>query len=83
MAGLNEYFRLNKHNNSEKQLCISLETAHPAKFPWRLRQIINIDPPLPASFNGIAEKEENYFQALKIITRVLKEFILKLLLIKI
>ena len=74
--GINEYFRFNKNCNSEKQLCISLETAHPAKFPDEFRQIINVDPPLPASLIGIAEKTENYF-SLENNYEKLKDFILK------
>jgi len=74
--GINEYFRFNKNINSEKQLCISLETAHPAKFPEGIRQIINVDPPLPASLIGIAEKTEKYF-SLENNYEMLKDFILK------
>ncbi|MCX6326626.1 MAG: threonine synthase [Bacteroidia bacterium] len=59
--GINEYFRFYKNYNSEKQLCISLETAHPAKFPEEIRQIINVDPILPPSLIGLAEKTESYF----------------------
>ena len=55
--GIKEYFRFNVNCNSEKQLCISLETAHPAKFPDELRQIINVDPPLPESLIGIHGKD--------------------------
>jgi len=74
--GINEYFRFNDNCNSEKQLCISFETAHPAKFPEELRQIINVDPPLPASLYGLAEKTEKYF-SLENNYEVLKEFVLK------
>ena len=54
--GVREYFRLNKHFLSGKQLCISLETAHPAKFPEEMRQILKFDPPLPASLNRSGAK---------------------------
>jgi threonine synthase len=74
--GISEYFRFYKNYNSEKQLCISLETAHPAKFPDEFRQIINVDPPLPASLIGIAEKTENYF-SLDNNYEMLKDFIKK------
>jgi len=60
---IKEYSRSLKQNQSGKQLFISLETAHPAKFPEELRQIIKIDPVLPDSLSGIAEKEENYLSA--------------------
>jgi threonine synthase len=55
--GTNEYFR--KYNNN-KQLSISLETAHPAKFPEELQRVISINPPLPASLAGIEDKPEHY-----------------------
>jgi threonine synthase len=74
--GITEYFRINKNYNSEKQLCISLETAHPAKFPEELRQIINMDPPLPASLVNISGKTEEYF-SLENNYEILKDFILK------
>ena len=74
--GIEEYSRLIKNYKSGKQLCISLETAHPAKFPEELRQIINVDPFLPASLIGIAGKTENYF-SLENNYDLLKEFILK------
>lgn len=74
--GINEYFRLNMNNNSEKQLCISLETAHPSKFSEIVRQIINVEPPLATALTGISEKSESYFQADNNY-EMLKEFIVK------
>lgn len=74
--GINEYFRTNAHINSEEQLCISLETAHPAKFPDELRQIINVDPTLPEALKGLAEKPEKY-AALENNYEIVKDFILK------
>jgi len=74
--GIMEYLSLNEGYNSDKQLCISLETAHPAKFPDALRQIINIDPPLPESLIGMEERTENYLE-LDNNYEMLKEFILK------
>jgi threonine synthase len=60
---IKEYSKYLKQNQSGKQLFISLETAHPAKFPEELRQIINVNPVLPESLSGIAEKKENYLSA--------------------
>ncbi|MBU2027945.1 MAG: threonine synthase [Proteobacteria bacterium] len=34
-------------------LCISLETAHPAKFPDEIRELLEIDPDLPQSMKDI------------------------------
>lgn len=42
------------------QLVVCLETAHPAKFPESIRQIIGIDPALPVSLQGLEDKEETY-----------------------
>ena len=74
--GVREYFRLNKRSLSGKQLCISLETAHPAKFPEELRKIIKADPPLPASLIGLEQKQELYV-SLENNYELFKDFILK------
>jgi threonine synthase len=74
--GIAEYIKSYKDCNSEKQLFISVETAHPAKFPEELKQIINITPPLPVSLAGIAEKAENYVE-MENKFEPLKEFIFK------
>jgi threonine synthase len=41
------------------RLCISLETAHPAKFPEEIRAILGFDPTLPPSLQGLEEKAES------------------------
>jgi threonine synthase len=74
--GINEYLRLNSNSVSENQLYISLETAHPAKFPEEFRKIINVDPLLPSSLIDIDEKTENYF-TLENNYKMLKDFLLK------
>ncbi len=56
-AGLQCYLQ---ENNSPDRLYISLETAHPAKFPEQIREILSFDPELPPSLTGIEEKEESY-----------------------
>jgi threonine synthase len=58
--GMNEYLKLNDIIANEDRLLISLETAHPAKFPEELRRIINIEPTLPDSLTGIETKTENF-----------------------
>jgi threonine synthase len=57
-AGLQDY--LLHADEDPDQLCISLETAHPAKFPEKIREILAFDPELPASLEGLEEKEESY-----------------------
>jgi threonine synthase len=74
--GIDDYFQVNKYINSEKQLCVSLETAHPAKFSDEIREILNVDPLLPSSLAGIEERTENVF-SLDNKYESLREFILK------
>jgi threonine synthase len=74
--GVDEYLKYNNLNHSGNRLIISLETAHPAKFPEELRQIIKIDPPLPDSLAGIDTKAENYI-TLENNYELLRQFILK------
>jgi threonine synthase len=74
--GLKNYSALNKFSMAGKPLCISLETAHPAKFPDELSRILKIDPVLPPSLTGLEQKPENYF-SLENDYQLLKDFILK------
>jgi threonine synthase len=57
-AGLVRYLKENP--GMEDQLCVSLETAHPAKFPEKIRELLNLDPPIPPSLEGIEDKKESY-----------------------
>jgi len=41
-------------------LSISLETAHPAKFPEELKKILDVDPELPESLKGLETKKEKF-----------------------
>jgi threonine synthase len=74
--GMKEYSILNKSFMRGKPLCISLETAHPAKFPAELEKILNIKPPLPASLAGLEQMQENFF-SLDNNYNSLKDFIFK------
>ena len=58
--GINDFCNSDKICDSEKQLFVSLETAHPAKFPKEILESIKIDPPLPSSLKGISDMEEEY-----------------------
>lgn len=58
-AGLQEYLSLQKENVDDK-LCISLETAHPAKFPEEINRLLGFDPVLPPSLMDIEQREEFY-----------------------
>ena len=57
-AGLHKY--LAENGDDKDQLYVSLETAHPAKFPEEIKRLLNIDPALPKSLEGIEDKEEQY-----------------------
>ena len=60
-AGLQHY--LNEHKNeTPDQLYIVLETAHPAKFPEQIQEILKFDPELPSSLQGLEEKDEHFLQ---------------------
>jgi threonine synthase len=39
---------------------VSLETAHPAKFPEEVRAITGVDPPLPPSLEGLDARAERF-----------------------
>ena len=52
-----EDYRLETSDNTP---VVCIETADPAKFPEVIREVINIDPPLPESMKEAMEKEENY-----------------------
>ena len=59
-AALKHYLKDNKENNTPDQLCISLETAHPAKFPEQIIELLSIDPDLPKSLEGLEDIEESF-----------------------
>jgi threonine synthase len=59
-AGLREDFRLHPEDAEHDQICISLETAHPAKFPEEIRRVTGIDPVLPPSMEGLDHREETF-----------------------
>ena len=63
-AGLQRFLQEYPEFDDEDQLCISLETAHPAKFPEQIIDILDFDPKLPPSLKGLEEKEESYDKVL-------------------
>jgi threonine synthase len=74
--GIVEYFNSNKTDDARMVLSVSLETAHPAKFPEELRRIINVEPPLPYSLSQIDNKTENFVK-LENNYEILRSFIIK------
>ncbi|MDT8394440.1 MAG: threonine synthase [Bacteroidales bacterium] len=59
-AGLEEYCRKHKNDCGPEQVCVSLETAHPAKFPEEINRLLKFDPELPPSLEGLEDKTESY-----------------------
>ena len=57
-AGLQNYLKEHPGSDSPEQVCVSLETAHPAKFPEQIIDLLGFDPPLPPSLEGLEGKEE-------------------------
>jgi threonine synthase len=57
-AGLQQYFQNNLQVNNTEQLAVTLETAHPAKFPAEIQNILGFDPELPKSLTNLDHKEE-------------------------
>lgn len=62
-AGLQNYLTNHPKAHTPHQVFVSLETAHPAKFPEKIRELLNFDPELPESLEGIEDKPE-FFQTI-------------------
>jgi threonine synthase len=74
--GLTEYIKQISPEDQKGQCFISLETAHPAKFPDELTSILGIEPGLPESMAGLADKKERYTE-LENNYESLRDFILR------
>ena len=57
-AGLERYLRENP--DAERTLVVSVETAHPAKFPEEIKALLGVDPPVPPSLAGLEQRREAY-----------------------
>ena len=57
-AGLQRF--LDEPGAPADPLAVSIETAHPAKFPEEIQSLLGIDPPLPPSLAGLEAKPEHY-----------------------
>ncbi|MBN1550059.1 threonine synthase [bacterium] len=57
-AGLKRYIE----ESGDSGLMVSVETAHPAKFPEEIEALLNIVPDIPPSLMGLEEKTEEYFE---------------------
>jgi len=58
-AGLERYLA-SLDPSTLQPLSVSIETAHPAKFPEEIQRLLGVDPPLPPSLAGLDAKPENY-----------------------
>ena len=52
-AGLADYLQ----KSGDEKLAVCLETAHPAKFPEEIKQLLGIIPEMPDSMKGLAKRE--------------------------
>ncbi len=46
--------------SGDEPLAVSVETAHPAKFPEEIQATIGIDPEVPPSLTGLESRPESY-----------------------
>lgn len=58
--GLMRYLAIHPDEDHPETLAVSLETAHPAKFPEEINSILHFDPDLPNSLKGLEDKSENF-----------------------
>ncbi|NYT03986.1 MAG: threonine synthase [Candidatus Methanofastidiosa archaeon] len=52
-AGIESYY----HDNGDYALSISLETAHPAKFPEEIKSLLGFEPDLPDSMKDVDRRQ--------------------------
>jgi threonine synthase len=59
-AGLRHYFQQFPEDHNSNQVSVCFETAHPAKFPKEILEILKFDPELPESLKGLENKPEKF-----------------------
>lgn len=74
--GMEMFCELNPDHNNDKQLFISLETAHPSKFREEIVKILGFSPPVPDQLSRIDALKENFLK-MENNYDMLKEFILR------
>jgi threonine synthase len=57
-AGLERWLAL--RGDEPEPLCVSIETAHPAKFPEEILALVGVDPPAPPALQGLEQRPERY-----------------------
>ncbi len=58
-AGMQAFLNHFSEYNNPYQLTVTLETAHPAKFPLEIEAILGIEPELPESLKNLDDKPES------------------------
>ena len=51
---------LDAHEEAARGLLVSVETAHPAKFPEEIQSLLGLDPPVPPALAGLEDRAEHY-----------------------
>jgi threonine synthase len=56
---------LNSFESAEKYSClsVSVETAHPAKFPEEIEQLLGFSPDAPDSLTSVEKKSESFLSS--------------------
>jgi threonine synthase len=57
-AGLERY----RSETGERGLCVSVETAHPAKFPEEIESLLGFSPDIPDSLRGLETLRESFIR---------------------
>ncbi len=76
-AGLERFPGYQRSRHGKDTFHISLETAHPAKFPEEISSITGIMPEIPSQLEGLSDAEE-YFTELDNDYSQVRDYILKL-----
>ena len=71
-----EYLEKHPDMDSANKLFISLETAHPAKFPEEITRILGIDPDLPKSLENLDDKPE-FLDRIELSYPAFKEYLVR------
>lgn len=74
-AGLDHFMTQEQDKPDPAGLCIALETAHPAKFPDEIIEILSVNPDPPLSIKILDEKSEK-FERIDNQYKVFKEYLL-------
>ncbi len=77
LAAVEEYRRINCGTDTSDSIVISIETAHPAKFPELVSMVTGTAPDIPVSLTGLGDKSE-VFQRIEGKYEILKEYLLEM-----